>query len=848
MRIRSLPPLFASLPLSAFLALSGARADTVGTAGAANTTSSGTQPGTPTRVIEIGAQIVENEKIQTSASGSVQVLFIDKTTLNVGPNSTLVIDRFVYNPATTKGELALSLGKGVIRVVGGVATHSEGATIRTPVAAIGLRGGIAIISHNGAKGTEAILGFGRLSVTSLCSGANCTLTTIEVSRPGYGVTVAGLNRPPSSPERASSQELAQLNGQLTSRGGQKGGAGQQPTDNLAQTYNVGTPNSPGAPIIQTASQGRGNAQTIAQFTQQVVQSSTQSGASVKTSTRVAIQNIITSQRPPPIVPPPIVPPPIVPPPIVPPPIIPPVTPAPTATYAIVTPGSFSTSAGASPVPYLTGAFAGSGGFTVSPILGYQKGGLNSDGTPDTTSRQFQAGLSVTGQGARQNATLFVMTSAISNAPNIGFTQAGGFTGVTMRNPAGWYGLAGGAVSSATPGSAPNSVPTMNGVPVASFSLNNTTTNLDTGSVLNSQSSNFVKPATANYTFNPITTGTPTTSANNHPTLTLNGYVGGVMVTATAGTPGAPASFTRPYVITNLTGNPGDVGIFLPGDSSEMLAVFNVGSVATPSGGMANSSYVFGSLNGNGLTGLNSARGAYVNPQNFAARDAAVFSDGANIPVSLRGNGESSPSVVGYANQQLVTAGSVGANTSKFLTSISSVAVQPCQCESTQWGFWSAFNGATNSSGQLTYEDQGALLLWVAGVPATAGSLPVTGTATYTGHAIADIANGTGGLTYLAAGAFSATANFATRTGTVNITGLDGTNYTGTAAQVGSTVTFNGSLTAVSGITGRSGTLNGSFFQGGATNTTPAYGEIGGSLNLTGAGGYLGSGVFLGRKP
>ena len=151
------------------------------------------------------------------------MLFIDKTTLNVGPNSTLVIDRFVYNPATTKGELALSLGKGVMRVVGGVATHSEGATIRTPVAAIGLRGGIAIISHSGSqRDTQAILGFGRMSVTSLCGGgSDCTPTTTDVSRPGYGVTVAGLNRPPSSPGRASSQELAQANGQLTSQGGQK---------------------------------------------------------------------------------------------------------------------------------------------------------------------------------------------------------------------------------------------------------------------------------------------------------------------------------------------------------------------------------------------------------------------------------------------------------------------------------------------------------------------------------------------------------------------------------------------------------------------------------------------------
>ena len=138
------------------------------------------------------------------------------------------------------------------------------------------------------------------------------------------------------------------------------------------------------------------------------------------------------------------------------------------------------------------------------------------------------------------------------------------------------------MSSATPTSSPNTVPTVNGTPIAGFTLNNTNTNLITGAVSNSQSSNFVKPGgTANYTFNPITTGTPTISANNHPTLTLNGYVGGVMVTATGGTPGAPANFTKPYVITNLTGKPGDVSIFLPGNSSEMLAVFNVGSVAAP---------------------------------------------------------------------------------------------------------------------------------------------------------------------------------------------------------------------------------------------------------------------------
>jgi hypothetical protein len=853
-RARSLPLLFAAIEMGACLALLGAaRADTVGTAGAVNTTSTGAPPGAPSRVIEIGTQVVENEKIQTTATGSVQVLFIDKTTLNVGPNSTLVIDRFVYNPATTKGELALTLGKGVMRVVGGVATHSEGATIRTPVAAIGLRGGIAIISHSGANGTRAILGFGRMSVTTLCaSSGNCLPTTVDVSRPGYGVTVTGRNQAPSSPDRASSEELAAANGKLTSQGGQTGGTSQQPTDSLARSYNTGTPTSAGAPIYatNTFTQGRGSPwQAVNQTAVNTAQKGAQNTLSARTTQTVIAKNIIQALTPPitPITPPPVVPPPVVP---------PVVTPAPTATYAMLTLGPFGTSAGMSPAPYLTGAFAGSGNFTVSPILGYQTGGLNADGTPSTTSRQFQAGLSVTGKGANQNATLFVMTSAISNAPNIGFTQGGGFTGVTMRNGAGWYGLATGAVSSTTSPPALNSVPTQNGVPIASFTLNNATTNLNTGTVSSSQSYNYLQSGPANYSFNPTVTGTPTTLANNHPTLTLNGYVGGVMVTAYGGATPPYANYTKPYVITNLTGQPGDVGIYLPGDSSEMLASFNVGSVNPTNHAMTSSTYIFGSLNGNGLNGLNSARGAYVNPTNFAARDAAVFDNGANIPVSLR-NGQSLSSIGGYSNQLMVTSGSVGAKSAGFLSSISTAAngVQPCDCESTQWGFWSAINGAS-SNGQLTFEDQGVLLLWVAGVPLTADGLKAlnmaTGTATYTGHAIASIAASAtpGATSYLAAGAFSNVVNFGARTGAVTITGLDGTNYAGTTQFVPSSAMFAtaSGLPLVGSNGGRTATLAGSFFQGGATNTTPLYGEMGGSLILNGTGGYLGSGIFAARKP
>ncbi len=206
---------------------------------------------------------------------------------------------------------------------------------------------------------------------------------------------------------------------------------------------------------------------------------------------------------------------------------------------------------------------------------------------------------------------------------------------------------------------------------------------------------------------------------------------------------------------------------------------------------------------------------------------------------------------GYANQQMVTAESVGANTSTFLTSISSVPVTPCACESTQWGFWSAFNGLKDSSGNLVFEDQGALLLWVAGVPTTAGTFPCD----RHGHL-----HRPRDRQYRQPEQHHKLSRRRARSrprptsepapGTVTITGLDGTNYAGTAMQTESTVAIStASLTGSNG--GRTATLAGSFFQGGPTNTTPAYGEMGGSLILNGTTGNPATseaGFSLARKP
>jgi hypothetical protein len=67
----SLAVLLASTALSAIPAI----AQDVGTAAAVNPVSQSTPPGGDTRVLRIGARIVHKERVQTTADGTVQLLF-----------------------------------------------------------------------------------------------------------------------------------------------------------------------------------------------------------------------------------------------------------------------------------------------------------------------------------------------------------------------------------------------------------------------------------------------------------------------------------------------------------------------------------------------------------------------------------------------------------------------------------------------------------------------------------------------------------------------------------------------------------------------------------------------------
>ncbi len=119
----------------------------VGKVGAVNPASTGTPPGAASRTLVIGTEVLHKERIQTSSVGSTQVVFPDTSTLNVGRDSNIVIDEYVYNPNAGTGSMVASLGKGVMRFVGGQISHTQGMQVKTPVATLGVRGGVVTVVY-----------------------------------------------------------------------------------------------------------------------------------------------------------------------------------------------------------------------------------------------------------------------------------------------------------------------------------------------------------------------------------------------------------------------------------------------------------------------------------------------------------------------------------------------------------------------------------------------------------------------------------------------------------------------------------------------------------------------------
>jgi len=122
------------------LVVVGAMASTVASAQSiGKATSVKPQAEANARTLSAGSDVFSQETIRTGDTAMADLRFHDNSNLNVGPKSSVRLDKYVYDPNKSATTVAIEATRGSFRFVTG--TRGEGSyQVKTPYGSLGVRG------------------------------------------------------------------------------------------------------------------------------------------------------------------------------------------------------------------------------------------------------------------------------------------------------------------------------------------------------------------------------------------------------------------------------------------------------------------------------------------------------------------------------------------------------------------------------------------------------------------------------------------------------------------------------------------------------------------------------------
>lgn len=97
----------------------------------------------PAKHIAVNDDIVFQEDITTGDGAKAVVEFRDGSTFELGPNTAVRIDSFIFNPEESTSEKTVKVAKGVFRYVSGYVASEQNTQLVTPAGAMAIRGSVA---------------------------------------------------------------------------------------------------------------------------------------------------------------------------------------------------------------------------------------------------------------------------------------------------------------------------------------------------------------------------------------------------------------------------------------------------------------------------------------------------------------------------------------------------------------------------------------------------------------------------------------------------------------------------------------------------------------------------------
>ena len=170
---------------------------------------------TETRELKAGDKIYLNETIYAAAGSGTQILLLDQSTFTIGEDSEVVMDTFVFDPATNDGKIVASVKQGSLKVISGLISkkNPDSLTVEVPEGTLGSRGTEFQTIVSKGKTDTLLIGPGKNNTLGMRPGAvlvgNSFGRTL-LDNP-YSMTSMTKGKAPGQAKKISKNQLKKFN-------------------------------------------------------------------------------------------------------------------------------------------------------------------------------------------------------------------------------------------------------------------------------------------------------------------------------------------------------------------------------------------------------------------------------------------------------------------------------------------------------------------------------------------------------------------------------------------------------------------------------------------------------------
>ena len=170
---------------------------------------------TETRELKAGDKIYLNETIVAGAGSGTQILLLDQSTFTIGEDSEVVMDTFIFDPATNDGKIVASVKQGSLKVISGLISkkNPDSLTVEVPEGTLGSRGTEFQTIVSKGKTDTLLIGPGKNNTLGMRPGAvlvGNNLGSTLLDNP-YSMTSMTKGKAPGQAKKITKNQLKKFN-------------------------------------------------------------------------------------------------------------------------------------------------------------------------------------------------------------------------------------------------------------------------------------------------------------------------------------------------------------------------------------------------------------------------------------------------------------------------------------------------------------------------------------------------------------------------------------------------------------------------------------------------------------